>query len=54
MLLSGGSRLASGRTCSEGKVSLRKFLDASLRRWRLVLCIIFITALGESLVAVAP
>ena len=54
MLLSGGLRWAGVRMCSERKVSLRKFLDASLRRWRLVLCIIFITALGASLVAVAP
>ncbi len=51
MLKIGGSRWAGGRTCSEGKVSLRKFLDASLR---LVLCIIFITALGASLIAVVP
>ena len=54
MLMLGGSRWAGVRMCSEGKVSLRKFLDASLRRWRLVLCIIFITALGASLIAVVP
>ena len=54
MLMIRGWRWTGVRMCSEGKVSLRKFHDASLRRWRLVLCIILITALGASLIAVAP